>query len=105
MGAGRWSDRDFVFCTKARHWAKENILYRISTPLRKKLHLETLNFQVLRRTCATLAQHSGSIHDVAARLRHRTTNVTAAEYVQPIDDTTRAANVLYDQLTNEPATS
>jgi hypothetical protein len=39
-------------------------------PLAEKLGLSKLNFQVLRRTMATLAQGKGSVKDIQAHLRH-----------------------------------
>jgi integrase len=63
------------------------------------LKLPTLNFQVLRRTMATLSQHSGSVKDIQTHLRHRTADVTAQEYMQPITDGARdMVNTVYGKL-------
>jgi len=47
-----------------------NYRNRVLTPLAEKLGLPKLNFQVLRRTMATLAQKKGSVKDIQAHLRH-----------------------------------
>ena len=39
---------------------KENILFRVFTPIREKLTLPVLNFQVLRRTASTLRRAKGA---------------------------------------------
>jgi hypothetical protein len=50
---------------------------------------------------ATLSQHSGSVKDVQTHLRHRTADVTAQEYMQPITDSARGmVNTVYDSLLN-----
>ena len=47
-----------------------NYRNRILIPLAEKLGLPKLNFQVLRRTMATLAQGKGPVKDIQAHLRH-----------------------------------
>ena len=42
------------------------------------------NFQVLRRTMATLAQGKGSAKDIQAHLRHAKVDTTANEYMQEV---------------------
>ena len=81
---------------------KDNVLHRVLYPVREKLKLPVLNFQVLRRTFATLSQHSGSVKDVQSHLRHKTPNVTATEYMQALPETTRAmVNSVYSDLIEE----
>jgi integrase len=63
-----------------------NYLNRILTPLTKKLGLPKLNFQVLRRTMATLAQDKGSVKDIQAHLRHSKADTTANEYMQELPE-------------------
>ena len=76
---------------------KENLLHRVFQRMRKKLGLRQLNFQTLRRTCATLAQHAGSIRDISTHLRHRSPSVTAIEYTMDIPEGTReAVNIFYE---------
>jgi integrase len=80
---------------------EENILNRVVYPVRDKLKLPVLNFQVLRRTMATLSQHAGSVKDIQTHLRHRTADVTAQEYMQPITASARGmVNMVYDGLLN-----
>ena len=55
-------------------------------PLAEKLGLPKLNFQVLRRTTATLAQKKGSVKDIQAHLRHAKADTTANEYMQELPE-------------------
>ncbi len=55
-------------------------------PLAKKLGLSKLNFQVLRRTMATLAQAKGSVKDVQSILGHGKADTTVNVYMQSIED-------------------
>ena len=93
-------DEHFIFSTREGTFMhKDNVLNRVLYPVRDKLKLPVLNFQVLRRTMATLSQHSGSVKDVQTHLRHRTADVTAQEYMQPITDSARGmVNTVYDSL-------
>jgi integrase len=95
-------DEHFIFSTKeGTTMHKENVLNRVVYPVRDKLKLPVLNFQVLRRTMATLSQHAGSVKDIQTHLRHRTADVTAQEYMQPITDSARGmVNTVYDSLLN-----
>jgi hypothetical protein len=53
------------------------------------------------RTMATLSQHSGAEKDIQTHLRHRTPDVTAQEYMQPITDSARnMVNTVYADLLN-----
>jgi hypothetical protein len=53
------------------------------------------------RTMAILSQHAGSVKDIQTHLRHRTADVTAQEYMQPITDSARGmVNTVYDSLLN-----
>src|SRR5260370_13751759 len=61
-----------------------NYRSRILIPLAEKLGLPQLNFQVLRRTMATLAQGKGSVKDIQAHLRHSKADTTANEYMQDL---------------------
>ena len=101
----RWGylDEDFIFSSDQRTpLNKENILYRVFTPVRKKLSLPALNFQVLRRTFTTLAQNTGSIKDLQTQLRHKTADTTVNQYMQPIPASVRSTvNALYTNLLTE----
>jgi len=54
-------------------------------PLAQRLGLVKLNFQVLRRTIATLAQTKGSVKDVQRILGHTKADTTVNVYMQPIE--------------------
>jgi integrase len=97
---GLWTGDDhFIFSTKeGTIMHKENILHRVLEPVRAKLKLPVLNFQVLRRSTATESQQDGSVKDIQTQLRHRGPNVAAEEYIQPIDASTRKmVNTTYDR--------
>jgi integrase len=54
----------------------DNYRARVVKPLAKKLGLSKLNFQVLRRTMATLPQTKGSVKDVQSILGHSKADTT-----------------------------
>jgi integrase len=65
--------------------------------------LEGVNFQALRRTCATRLQKHGNVKDIQAHLRHASPDVTAGVYMQEIPESVRAAVEALDrELTGEP---
>src|SRR6266568_9418871 len=102
-GTRMWSNEtDFIFPTKEGGFMhKDNVLNRVFYPVRDKLKLPSLNFQVLRRTMATLSQHSGSVKDVQVHLRHKTPDVTATEYMQSVPESAREmVNTVYDEVLN-----
>jgi integrase len=102
-GTRQWSgEKDFIFVTnEGGHMHKDNLLHRVLYPVRKKLKLPVLNFQVMRRTMATLSQHSGSVKDVQSHLRHRTADISANEYMQPLPESARQmVNTVYADLLN-----
>ena len=66
-----------------------NYRNRVLAPLAEKLGLPKLNFQVLRRTTATLAQKKGSVKDIQAHLRHAKADTTANEYMQELPESVR----------------
>jgi hypothetical protein len=48
---------------------------------------------------ATQSQHDGSVKDIQTHLRHRSPNVAAEQYMQPITDSARnMVNTVYDRL-------
>ena len=96
-------DQNFIFhnLENGNLLGKENILYRVFDPIEKKLKLK-LNFQVLRRTAATLAQHKGSVKDVQSLLRHREADTSANVYMQAIPESARKmVNSVYEELTKK----
>lgn len=81
---------DFIFGTKkGKTRTLSNIHQHIMRPVREKLGLPLLNFQVLRRTMATLAQHKGSLKDIQTHLRHKSPDMTATEYIQEIPESVK----------------
>lgn len=84
-------DMDFIFGTKhGKTRTLANIHQHVMRPTREKLGIPLLNFQVLRRTMATLAQHKGSLKDIQTHLRHKSPDMTATEYIQELPDSVRA---------------
>jgi integrase len=53
--------------------------------------LEGIDHRALRRTCATRMQMCGSLKDIQAHLRHASPDVTAGVYMQPVQESVRAA--------------
>lgn len=65
-----------------------------------ELGLAKLNFQVLRRTMATLAQTKGGVKDVQGILGHSKPDLTASVYMQPIDaQVLQTLDAIYAELT------
>ena len=78
----------------------DNYRARVLKPLGRKLGLPKLNFQVLRRTIATLAQTKGTVKDVQAILGHSKPDITAGVYMQPIEETVKQTQeAIYAELT------
>ena len=76
-----------------------NYRNRILNPLAEKLGLPRLNFQVLRRTMATLAQRKGSVKDIQSHLRHSKADTTANEYMQELPESVgRMVESMYEEL-------
>jgi integrase len=67
-----------------------NYRFRVLTPLAEKLGIPRLNFQILRRTMATLAQKMGSVKDIQSHLRHSRPDTTANEYMQELPESVQA---------------
>jgi integrase len=89
-GVRQGTEDNFIFSTpEGTPLHKENVLHRVFKPVKKKLNLPDLNFQVLRRTMATQAQEEGSMKDIQVHLRHRSPNMAAEEYVQEIPESAR----------------
>ncbi len=63
----------------------DNYRARVLKKLAEKLGLKKLNFQVLRRTIATLAQTKGNVKDVQDVLGHSKPDITAGVYMQTIE--------------------
>ncbi len=81
----------------------ENYRARVLKSLGRQLGLPKLNFQVLRRTVATLAQKKGGVKDIQAVLGHSKPDMTAGVYMQPIPESVRSTlDAIYVELTAKP---
>jgi len=78
----------------------DNYRARVLKPLARELGLGRLNFQVLRRTIATLAQTKGSVKDVQEILGHSKSDTTVNVYMQPIEASVKQTQeAIYEELT------
>ncbi len=78
----------------------DNYRARVLKKLAAKLGLAKLNFQVLRRTMATLAQTKGGVKDVQGILGHSKADTTVNVYMQPIEAGVRSTlDAIYSELT------
>jgi len=78
----------------------DNYRARVLKPLARVLGLAKLNFQVLRRTIATLAQTKGSVKDVQGILGHSKADTTVNVYMQPIEASVKQTQeAIYSELT------
>jgi integrase len=81
----------------------DNYRARVLKKLAKELGLAKLNFQVLRRTIATLAQTKGSVKDVQGILGHSKADTTVNVYMQPIEESVKQAlEAIYSELMARP---
>jgi len=80
-----------------------NYRARVLKKLSEQLGLPKLNFQVLRRTIATLAQTKGSVKDVQGILGHSKADTTAKVYMQEIEEGVKQTlDAIYAELTARP---
>jgi integrase len=93
-------DEDFIFHGgSGKPLSPHNIAFRIFKPVKKKLGLPVLSFQVLRRSAATFAQSHGGVKDTQALLRHRSPQLSFTEYVQAQTESTRKmVNSVFNEL-------
>jgi len=81
----------------------DNYRARVLKKLGEELGLKKLNFQVLRRTIATLAQTKGSVKDVQGVLGHSKPDITANVYMQQIESGVRQTlEAIYSELVAKP---
>ena len=81
----------------------DNYRVRVLRNLARELGLPKLNFQVLRRTMATLAQTKGGVKDVQGVLGHSKADTTVNVYMQPIEaGVKQTLNAIYAELTAKP---
>jgi integrase len=95
-------DLDFIFPNSQGGFMDyENFEARVLDPIRLKLGLRKLNFQILRRTFATLAvgEQKGTLKDVQKQLRHARPDTTLENYVKEIPDSVyRMVDAMYDGI-------
>ena len=73
---------------------------RVLKNLAEELGLPKLNFQVIRRTMATLAQTWGGVKDVQGILSHSKADTTVNVYMQPIEAAVQQTlDATYSELT------
>jgi len=98
-------DRDFIFPNTVGGFLDyENFEARVLAPIRMKLGLEKLNFQILRRSYATLAvgERKGTTRDVQTMLRH-TRPDTLENYVKDVPESVYAmSDAMYEQMAGPP---
>lgn len=81
----------------------DNYRARVLKKLAQELGLAKLNFQVLRRTIATLAQKKGSVKDVQGILGHSKADTTVNVYMQPIEESVKQTlEAIYSELMARP---
>jgi len=81
----------------------DNYRARVLKKLAKETGLAKLNFQVLRRTIATLAQTKGNLKDVQGILGHSKADTTANVYMQTIEENVKQTlNAIYAELAVVP---
>ena len=78
----------------------DNYRARVLKKLAQELGLAKLNFQVLRRTMATLAQTKGGVKDVQGVLGHSRADTTVNVYMQQIEaGVKQTLDAIYSELT------
>ena len=78
----------------------DNYRVRVLKKLAEELNLPKLNFQVLRRTIATLAQTKGGVKDVQGVLGHSKADTTVNVYMQQIETGVKQTlDAIYSELT------
>jgi len=94
------ADDDFIFpAPEGGFWHKENYQRRVLVDLALVAEIEHVNFQVLRRTVATHAQHLGSPKDISVILRHSKVQTAQENYVQMIESSVKeTAEKLADKM-------
>ena len=81
----------------------DNYRARVLKKLAQELGLAKLNFQVLRRTIATLAQTKGSVKDVQGILGHSKADTTVNVYMQQIEEGVKQTlDAIYSELMARP---
>ena len=73
---------------------RQNYAMRVLKPLGEMAGIERLNWQILRRTVATHAQHLGSPKDIAEIMRHKKVETSQQHYIQAISETVKKTSEL-----------
>lgn len=98
----RPADSDFIFPnTQGGVLDYENFEARVLEPIRVKLGLAKLNFQILRRSYATRAvgERKGTLKDVQKQLRHSRPDTTLENYVKEIPESVYAmVDSMYEEI-------
>jgi len=94
------SPEAFIFAApRGGFMDSSNYRKRVLHKLAQELGLPKLNFQVIRRTIATLAQKKGTVKDVQGILRHTRPGTTTDVYMQEIPESVRATvNSIHSEL-------
>jgi integrase len=81
------SPEAFIFVNKDGNFHDtDNYRKRVLYKLKDVLGLSKLNFQVLRRTVATLSQYKGSVKDTQGLLRHSRLQTSTDVYMQVVPE-------------------
>jgi integrase len=76
-----------------------NYRHRVLHKLAEELGLPKLNFQVIRRTIATLGKNKGHPKDIQGMMRHSRLATTMEVYMQSLEpEVRRAINSIHDEL-------
>ena len=82
-----------------------NYRRRVLNKLAKELELPKLNFQVIRRTIATLGKSKGHVKDIQGIMRHSKASTTTDVYMQSLEPEVRTAiNSIHDELMRNETT-
>ncbi|MEG9437399.1 tyrosine-type recombinase/integrase [Edaphobacter sp. HDX4] len=74
---------------------RKRVLYKLA----RELELPKLNFQVIRRTIATLGKSKGNVKDIQGIMRHSKASTTTDVYMQSFEPEMRmAVNLIFDEL-------
>ncbi|MDE3200715.1 MAG: hypothetical protein KGN79_07320, partial [Acidobacteriota bacterium] len=78
---------------------------RVLRRLAEELDLPKLNFQVIRRTIATLGKSKGHVKDIQGMMRHSKASTTTDVYMQSLEPEVRLTiNSIYEELTSDGMT-
>jgi integrase len=76
-----------------------NYRHRVLNKLAEELELPKLNFQVIRRTMATLGKNKGHVKDIQGMMRHSKASTTTDVYMQSMEPEVRSAiNSIHSEL-------